>query len=76
MSKENAKKFVRFMLRECGEFSKEDMEAALKDMKDGAGSELSDEELKAISGGQDGKLFRAPAQDEKYWKSQMPVQKG
>lgn len=49
MSKENAKKFLQFMLTECGEFSHEEMQAALKEMH--GNSELTDKELEAISGG-------------------------
>lgn len=49
MSKENAKRFIQFVLKECGEFSQEDMEAAVKEMH--GESELTDEELNAVSGG-------------------------
>ena len=49
MSKENAKKFLQFMLKECGEFSDEEMQSALKEMHGNA--ELTDKELDAISGG-------------------------
>ena len=59
MSKENAKKFLRFMAKECGEFSQEDMDAAMKEMQQN--SELSEDELNAISGGlqgeNDGRCF-------------------
>ena len=51
MSKENAKKLIKFMLRECGEFSQEDMASALKDMQSGADPEFSEADLEKMTGG-------------------------
>ncbi len=51
MSVENAKKFVRFMVNECGEFDQDDFVQAMKELKAGAETELSAEEIDSVAGG-------------------------